>query len=117
MGMIQIQYRTVTCDAPSCKNTVTFEQRQDNRGIVEAMEKHPWIKTVREVQASGRQFLFCSDACELESVAAGNHNPVERKTIVLPEGANAMAAAEAQAKIQEAADKAIKTGSGIQVVR
>ena len=117
MGMQQVQYRTVTCDGLSCKNTVTFEQRQDNRGIVDAMEAHPWIKAVREIQASGRGFLYCSDACELESVAAGNHNPVERKTIVLPEGANALQAAEAQAKLQEAAEKAMKSGTGIQVVR
>lgn len=117
MGIVQTIYKTVTCDGPSCKNTATFEHRQDNRGVLEAVEKYPWIKMIREVQAANRNFLFCSDQCMLESAGLGHFNPEDRKSIVLPEGANAMAHAAAQAKVAEDANRAIRSGAGLHVVR
>lgn len=118
MSEVVAQYRTVTCDAPSCKNTVTFEQRENNqRGYLELLEKHAWLRTVRQVQAAGTQFIYCSDTCELESVGLGKHNASEPKTVVLPEGANAVAHAAAQAKAIEDGTRALKSGTGIRVVQ
>lgn len=118
MGTIVAQYRTVTCDGPSCKNTLTFEARENNnRALLEIMEKNSWLKTVREVQAAGQQFLYCSDACELEAVGLGKHNAPEPKTVVLPEGTNAVAYAAAQARAAEDATRALKAGTGIRVVQ
>jgi hypothetical protein len=115
MAIIDNVFRTVTCDGPSCKKTVTFEQKQDQSGVKEAMEKEPWIKTCRVTQqvSGGRNFVYCSDTCELEGVASGKHNPEERKVIVAPQGANALQLAAAQAAAAEAATKALKEGAGV----
>lgn len=109
MSIIQQTFKTVTCNGPECKNTVTFEAGQEQA----VAEEKPWFKTLRMVQtAQGRNFVYCSDNCEIANVSAGSgaHNPEERKNIIVPEGANAMAQAEQQAKIAEAAARAMKAG-------
>jgi hypothetical protein len=112
MSIQDSMYRTVSCNGPNCDKTVTFEQRQDNQGAVAATEANPWLKTIRIVQASGRNFVYCSDACELANIGLGAHNPEERKQIVLPQGANAMAQAAAAAKAAEDATEKLKSGQG-----
>jgi hypothetical protein len=109
--MHAVQYQTVTCD--SCLKTVTFEQTEDNRGAVEAREQHPWLKTLRVVQASGRVFSYCGDECELKAISDGTHNPVAKSSLVLPTGANAQQVAAAEAQRAEQATKALKAGAGI----
>lgn len=107
MSIIQQTFKTVTCNGPECKNTATFEAGSEQA----VAEKEPWFKTLRMVQtAQGRNFVYCSDACEIANVATGAHNPEERKNIVLPEGANTLAHAAAQAKLAEDATKALKAG-------
>lgn len=107
MSIIQQTYKTVSCNGPECKNTVTFEAGSEQA----VAEEKAWFKTLRMVQtAQGRNFVYCSDACEISNVATGAHNPEERKNIIVPEGANAMAQAEQQAKIAEAAARAMKAG-------
>ena len=68
---------------------------------------------MRVVQASGKNLAYCSDSCELAGVASGIHNPEERKSIVLPQGANALEAAKQEAQRTEQATKALKAGSGV----
>lgn len=112
--MIQdVMYRTISCNAPSCKNSVTFQQTEDRSGLADMVEQNPWFRTVRIVQANGNSYAYCSDSCELAGVAAGTHNPVERKSIVLPQGANALEAAKQEAQRTEQATKALKAGSGV----
>jgi hypothetical protein len=107
MSIIQQTFKTVTCNGPECKNTATFEAGSEQA----VAEEKPWFKTLRMVQtAQGRNYVYCSDACEIANVAVGLHNPEERKNIIVPEGANAMAQAEQQAKIAEAAARAMKAG-------
>jgi hypothetical protein len=111
----QTVYKSVSCDGPNCPNKITYEAGpQGNEQQVQ--EETPWLKTVRLVQrADQTTFVYCSDACELANVGAGEHNPKARKQIILPQGANAMKQAESLAKTAEAATKALKSGSGITV--
>ena len=105
MSIIQQTFKTVTCNGPECKNTATFEAGSEQA----VAEEKPWFKTLRMVQtAQGRNFVYCSDACEIANVATGVHNPEERKNIIVPEGANALAHAAAQAKAAEDATKELK---------
>ncbi len=107
MSIIQQTIKTVTCNGVECKNTVTFEAGSEQA----VSEEKAWFKTLRMVQtAQGRNFVYCSDACEISNVATGAHNPEERKNIIVPEGANTMAHAAAQAKTAEEATRALKAG-------
>lgn len=118
MSILDSQFRTVTCNAPSCKNTVTFQQAQDQIAVKEAMEANAWLKTTRLVQQiyGGRNFCYCSDACELEGVAANYHNPDEpKKIIATPAGAGQIAQAAEAAKRAEEATKALKAGGPVTV--
>lgn len=115
MSIIDNSYRTVTCNGEGCKNTVTFEQRQDNSGVKEAVDANPWLKTCRVVQQvfGGRNFVYCSDQCELAAVAKGDHNPEEPKKVISTPTNAAVAQAAAAAKAAEEATKALKSGSGV----
>jgi len=116
MAAVDNVYRTFTCNGIECTKTVTFEQTQDQLGLKQAVDANPWMKTIRLVQSvfNGRNFLYCSDECELSAVAAGSHNPEEpKKIIAMPAGANAIAAAAAAAKAAEEGTKALKSGADI----
>jgi hypothetical protein len=115
VSIVQTVYKSISCNGPGCPQSVTFE---DKEGAMQRVANEtPWFKTLRMVQtAQGRNFCYCSDSCELESIAEGNHNPEERKSILIPEGANAQQLAAAQAKQAEEAAKAIKKGSGLSLV-
>ena len=109
----QSLYKTVSCNGPGCENTVTYEASQEGADQAITLTT-PWMKTLRVVQTKqGRVFAYCSDSCELGSIAAGNHNPEERKQIVLPQGANAQQQAAYEAARAEAATKAIKAGGPV----
>ena len=111
MAIVDVQIRTVTCNGVGCDKTVTY----DAKDIQPTIEANPWLKTLRIVQtASGRNFAYHSDECELSAVAAGSHNPEEpKKIIAMPAGANAIAAAAAAAKAAEEGTKALKSGADI----
>lgn len=117
MSIVQQVFKTITCNGPSCKNTVTYDAQQ--QGAEQQMAQDtPWLKTLRLLQTSqGRNFAYCSDACEIENVATGAHNPETRKTIILPTGANAAEIAAQQAANAEAATKALKSGEGVTLQR
>jgi hypothetical protein len=70
MAIIDTTFRTITCDAPGCDKTVTFEMNSDETDIV---EQHPWLHTARLVQAAGRNFVYCSDSCEVAAISDGAH--------------------------------------------
>jgi hypothetical protein len=111
MTIFAASYQTITCD--SCSKSVTFENTEDHRGIAEAREQHPWLKTIRVIQASGRSFVYCGDECELKAISDGTHNPVAKSSLVLPTGANAQQVAAAEAQRAEQATKALKAGAGV----
>jgi hypothetical protein len=115
MSIVDVAYRTFTCEGPNCSNTVTFEQSRE-KGIDQVLESHPWVKTATLVQqvVTGQTFVLCSDKCRLDAIEADFFTPQERKSILVPEGANTLAAAAANAKAAEDATKALKAGRGLQ---
>jgi hypothetical protein len=113
MGVIDVQYRTVTCDA--CSKTVTYEHPA---GLAAAVEANLWIKTGRFVQTSDqRTFLYCSDLCTIAGVETGLLNFQEPAKVAIAQGSAQaqIAAAAAAAKQQEAATAAIKSGGQITI--
>lgn len=110
MSIVDVAYRTITCNGAGCENAVTVERGKE----AEAAEKTPWFKTLRIVQTSqGRNFCYCSDQCELASVAEGLHNPEEPKKIIEAPSSSLVQQAAAAAKAAEAATKAIKAGQPV----
>ena len=113
MGVIDVQYRTVTCDA--CSKTVTYEHPA---GLAAAVEANLWIKTGRFVQTSDqRTFLYCSDLCTIAGVETGLLNFQEPAKVAIAQGSAQaqIAAAAAAAKQQEAATTALKSGGQITI--
>jgi hypothetical protein len=112
MSIIDVAYRTVTCNGTDCKNTITFEPKN----APEIAKENPWLKNLRIVQANGQNYTYCSDSCELTGVAAGFHNlPEEKKIVAVPnvgQATSAIQAAAAAAKQAEQANRALKTGEG-----
>lgn len=116
MGIVDTNFRTVTCD--SCKKTITYEQQQSNGRIhidPKVLEENPWLKSNRVVlTADGRNFGYCSDLCEVAGLESKQHNMPEALKVEIPTGgAQAqIQAAAAAAKQREDATKAIKSGEG-----
>jgi hypothetical protein len=116
MGIVDNQFRTVTCD--NCKKTVTYEQQQLNGRIhidPKVMEENPWLKSNRVVlTADGRNFGYCSDLCEISGLESKQHNMPEPAKVEIPTGSAQaqIQAAAAAAKQREDATKAIKSGEG-----
>jgi hypothetical protein len=116
MSVIDTQYRTISCN--SCKNTVTFEVEENKKNPNPTMNENPWLATTRLVQGGGKNYVYCSDECEVEGVTAGNHNPPEEKKIIdiSKVGANAVNAikmAAEKAARDEQATKDIKDGNPV----
>lgn len=115
MSIIDIGYRTVTCNGTGCKNTVTFEPKN----APEIAKEHVWLKNLRIVQANGQNFAYCSSVCELSGIEAGLHDaPEEKKIVAVPSGAQAttaIQAAAAAAKAAEHATRQLKSGEGGQI--
>lgn len=116
MGIVDTNFRTVTCDA--CKKTVTYEQQQSNGRIhidPQVLESNPWLKSNRVVlTADGRNFGYCSDLCEVAGLESKRHNMPEAPQVEIPTGSAQaqILAAAAAAKQREDATKAIKSGEG-----
>lgn len=114
MAVVQATYVTISCNGPNCPNTVTFSQADEEK----VFSSTPWLKTLRMVQQirDKRNFSYCSDSCELAAVAAGQHNPIEKKVIIDTLGnANLIAQAAAEAKAQEEAARALRAGRPITI--
>jgi hypothetical protein len=120
MSILDTTFRTITCNGPNCKKSVTFEPPRNNQvppktGEIFAAPENSWLNTTfRTLQASdGRNFCYCSDTCEVEAAGTGVHNRPEPKKIVeMPAAGSAefvRLAAEA-AKAREQADKDLRNG-------
>ncbi len=111
------QFNTITCDAPECDKTITFEVTQN--GIDPAViEANPWMKTNSVVStADNRVFSFCSTLCLVKAASAGLFDPVEPKQVqpVQGSGIAAVAAAAAEARRKAQADQNIRDGKPAQV--
>lgn len=108
MGIIDAQFRTMTCN--TCEKTVTFNAKDAQ--TVTNQEGNEWLKTGRIVtRGDGQVFLYCTDACEVAAVSAGEHNPPAPKQIVeAPQGEAAIKLAAEAAKAAAEATKSIKAG-------
>ncbi len=114
MSILDQTYRTITCNAPGCKNTITFDVK-DGQKITEST---PWLKSARVVQTGdGRNLVYCSDPCEVAGITEGWHAVAEKKMIATPEGdaqAAIRAAAAAKAAAQET-DAALRNGQPVKI--
>lgn len=98
---------TVSCDAEGCDKTISF----DAASMQQVMAANPWTQNVRTILTSdNRKLTYCCDDCEVKGAATGSHNIPVKKVIDIATGANAMKDAAAQAKAQQAAETAIRTG-------
>jgi len=114
MAILDQTYRTITCNAPGCKNTVTFDVK-DGQKVTEAT---PWLKSARVVQTGdGRNLVYCSDPCEVAGITEGWHVPVEKKVIAAPEGSaqEAIRAAAAAAAAAAEADANLRKGAPVKI--
>lgn len=98
---------TVSCDAEGCDKTISF----DPASMQQVLAANPWTQNVRTILTSdNRKQTYCCDDCEVKGVTTGNHNIPVKKVIDIATGTNAMKDAAAQAKAQQAAETAIRTG-------
>lgn len=111
MSQNQLTFITISCDAPGCEKTATFAATDQD--VRQAEVDHPWLTSIRNIgTVDKRQFTYCSDECEIKSVAAGAHN---KQTIVSATNqAQVDLAARAAAQARQATD-ALKTGRGGQI--
>jgi hypothetical protein len=101
--------QTISCDRPGCGNTVTFDTRLGK----EAVAANPWLNTIRIVRTPDkREYLLCSDVCEIENIKSGAHNKQEPKQIITDGSAQAVAAAAQAAEAAKASDANLRSGSG-----
>ncbi len=113
MSTLSVSFVTITCDG-GCGNTATFASTQEEEK--QAVKDHPWMNTVRVLQTRDkRQYQYCSDKCEIEAANAGTHNPLEEKKIATTVNQSHIDFAARAAHMAAEANKAMKTGAGIQV--
>lgn len=102
----------VKCDRPGCPSEAKYDAL--NKEAVSTVKvENPWIQSIRIVKAQdGREFLYCSDICEIEQIKSGVHNPPEQKRIIEASSPAAVAAAKAAADASRASDQNLKAGTG-----
>ena len=110
MGIVDNQFRTVSCD--QCDRTATFslQEFQTPDGQKRILEDSPWIRGFRiaNMVFDGRVYGYCSSLCEIKGIEAGAHEFVEKKVIEFPTGNNLEAIKRAAA---EAAGEGVVTRS------
>lgn len=110
MSATTTSFVTITCDGPNCKTLpVTFAANQEEKA--KAGRENPWLETTQRAvgRPDGTQFIYCSDTCEAEALAAGTHN-IPR--IVLGDAQQAQLAAQAQQRALQAT-AALKQGQPV----
>lgn len=107
--------RTIKCDGPGCaREQLLFDRKEEQ--VVFGKPENAWVKGLRLVQtADGRQFMYCSDECEVKGAGTGQHNLPEPKKIIEAGNAAAVAAAAKIAEARTAAEKAVREGTGGQI--
>jgi hypothetical protein len=119
MGIVDNQYRTLSCER--CDKTVTFNiaEFQTPAGQKAVLEESPWIRTYRiaNVIMDGRVFGYCSDECEIKGIESGIHNPIEKKVIEMPTGGNLEAIKKAAqlAAAQAEGTRRLKEGQPVNI--
>jgi hypothetical protein len=117
MPVLDVQVRTISCE--QCDKTVTFSMK-DHQQVV---KDNTWLNTSRVIQTGdGRNFLYCSDECEIAGIGTSKHNVPEPKKIVdVPQvgAAQAIKIAAQAAESAKEGTKALKTGkpANLKVVR
>lgn len=108
MSIVDVQVRTISCN--SCDKTATFNMKDHQQ----ALQDNAWLNSTRVIQTGdGRNFVYCSDECEVVGVGTGAHNlPEKKKLVEVPTaGANeAIKIAAQAAKAAEEGTKAMKEG-------
>jgi hypothetical protein len=109
---ISTQYVTISCD--SCDKQVTFNEADAQQ----AAHENPWLRSVRLFQLFGTRLTrsYCSDECVLKAIQDNQLAP-EPSRVSLAEGSLALDAAKAEARTAMEANKAMRQGKGLSVVR
>lgn len=116
MSIVDAQIRTISCN--SCDKTVTFNMAEHAKIVADP--ENVWLRSSRVIQrGDGRNFVYCSDECEIKGIEKGEHNIPEEKKIVEAPNAEAIRVAAEAAKAAEEGTKALKSGKStkLQVVR
>lgn len=102
----------VKCDRPGCPSEAKYDAL-NKESVATVKVENPWIQSIRIVKAQdGREFLYCSDICEIEQIKTGVHNPPEQKRIIEAGSQAAVQAAAAAADAARQSDVNLKAGTG-----
>lgn len=102
----------VKCDRPGCPSEAKYDAL-NKESVATVKVENPWIQSIRIVKAQdGREFLYCSDICEIEQIKLGVHNPPEQKRIIEAGSTAAVQAAAAAADAARQSDINLKAGTG-----
>ena len=108
MPILDVAVRTISCEM--CDKTITFNQK-DHQQVA---KDTPWLSTSRVVQTGdGRNFIYCSDQCEIAGIATEKHNiPEPKKLVDVPSvgAAQAIKIAAQAAEEAKAGTQAMKEG-------
>lgn len=98
--------RQVKCDADGCTRELMYDVN-DHQAVTSNPDNN-WLRTGRGLKtADGREFFYCSDACELKNLEKGKHNmPVVQEAATQQD----VSAAVAMAKARAEADAKIRQG-------
>lgn len=115
MPITDSMIRIIKCDGEGCtKPQLTFDRKEEQQ--VFAQPENAWVKGLRLVNtADGRNFMYCSDECEVKGAASGKHNIPEPKKIIETGNAAAVAAAAKLAEARQAAEKGVREGTGANI--
>jgi hypothetical protein len=118
--IINTVFSTITCEAEGCPKTVTFTAAKEQEEL--SKPENAWVlKTARIVrnlvpapgQQKPKEYVYCSDECEVKTTATGAHNVPEPKRIIDGVASAAQVAeAASAAKMAELSTEALKSGRG-----
>jgi hypothetical protein len=113
MGILDLTFRTISCNAMDCNKTITYDRNEEKKTFDNL--DNVWLKSFRQVTTLDQRVLgYCSDLCEISGVGTGTHNlPEPKKIISEPASAAQIQAAANAAKQAEAATAAMKSGQPV----
>jgi len=107
--------RTIKCDNDECNKLITFDRAKEKETF--ESPANLWLKSLRLIQTvDQRQFVYCSDVCEIMGTKSGKHNLPEPKKIIEAANTAMVAAAAAAADAAAKSDENLKSGRGGQIV-
>ncbi len=107
--------RTIKCDGPECNKNITFKRAEEKQTF--DSPANIWLKSIRLIQTiDQRNFVYCSDVCEIMGTKGGQHNMPEPKQIIEAANPAAVKAAAAAADAVKASDENLKKGTGGPVI-